>query len=247
MPKRPVSLYLFVMRLNRFIGEFDLSGDFVSITSKDQISQIKNVLRLKVGDFLVLASLSGEAKAEILGFSDKDVKLKIVERIAKEDRQSKEVHLYLSILKKDNFELAVQKATECSISSVTPIVSEHTVKLGLNLERLKKIAKEASEQSGRLTVPTINDSLTLKVAVEALPDNDLNIVFDPEGIALNSFKSNTFLNTNLFIGPEGGWSDGEIDNFRTSHKFTILNLGDNILRAETAAVVTSYLFSQIYA
>lgn len=233
------------MRLNRFIGEFDLSEDLVSITDSNQTFQIINVLRLKVGDILVLVGGKIEAKAEIIDFKDGNVQVKIIDRLISENGPQREVNLYLAILKKDNFEWAVQKATECGASSITPIVSERTIKLGLNFDRLYKIAKEAAEQSGRRTLPVIKNSLELKSTLDSLDSHSINIMFDPTGVPISSSEIKTGA-VNLFIGPEGGWSPEEIKYFIDSNKFLVLNLGKNILRAETAATVVTYLLSQVY-
>lgn len=233
------------MRLNRFIGDFDLSKDFLSITDKNQVSQIANVLRMKIGDILLVVGSDGEAEAKITNLKDGMVNLKIINHVSREGESRAKINLYLSVLKKDNFELVVQKATECGVSSITPVISERTVKLGLNFERLEKIAKEAAEQSGRTDIPEIQHQSDLKSAIASLSGQSLNIIFDPTGAPVSSIE-NKKETVNLFIGPEGGWSPEEIKLFASYDSFKIINLGGNILRAETAAIVTTYLFSQIY-
>ena len=96
------------MRLNRFIGDFDLSKNEVEITNLEIIIQIKGVLRLETGDHLVLLDGKGkEAEVEILSVSKNLIQTKFVRKI-KTNEPKRKVHLYLAILKKENFELAVQ-------------------------------------------------------------------------------------------------------------------------------------------
>jgi 16S rRNA (uracil1498-N3)-methyltransferase len=256
------------MKIHRFIDNFDLSqkpaspsqGGEIEITG-DIAHQIIKVLKLKIGEKIEL----GDGKravgfGKIKNIEKKSVLVKI-EKVEKME-ENKKTTLFCAVLKKENFELVVQKTTETGISKIVPIISARTIKTGLNLERLKKIAKEASEQSGRGIVPEILEPISFKKSLELCKENDSNILFDASGKELfpekycagcraehsNSsadeyayFSENNSL-YNIFIGPEGGWTEEEIQKAKNLN-FKIASLGKLTLRAETAAIISSYLIS----
>lgn len=231
------------MRLHRFIVNTDLSDSKVRLTDPDLISQMKNVLRLSVGDKVSLADGKGkEALAQVAtlrkGIAELEVK-KVYENYNESD---KNVILYCSILKRENFELVIQKATEVGIKEIFPIVSERTVKLNIKMSRLGKIVKEAAEQSGRAFVPKLNEPIRFNDALDHAKRNNLNLFFDLSGKPIQylipTLKNHKTIG--VFIGPEGGWSEKEVDSAK-ENKFEITSLGKLTLRSETAAIIISYL------
>lgn len=234
------------MRLHRFIGDFDLSGENTEITDLENIKQIKGVLRLGIGDFLILCDGKGtEAKVEIMEINKNAIQVKVLEKKIRENN-SKKVSLYLAILKKENFELAIQKVVEIGVNEIIPIITERTVKTGLNTERLNKIIREASEQSGRTILPTLHPTLKFTDAILDGVKNEEKIFFDIEnhiGLPYVNKKDNhiglPYVSTSIFIGPEGGFTEKE-NNFALENGYKIESLGENTLRAETAAIVGSY-------
>ena len=227
------------MREDRFFIETKIKKGGWEISNKEIIHQLKHVLRKKIGDKIILFDGSGiEAEAEIKKFLKENLEIEIF-KIEKPERESKiSVSLFCSILKKSNFELVVQKTTEIGVKEIVPILCQNTVKTGLNLKRLEKIAKEAAEQSKRLTLPKIEKSLTLKEALEKAKTFDLRILFDISGNNLSSFKGKGE-KIALFIGPEGGFDIKEIELAKQAG-FQISNLGKLNLRSETAAIVASF-------
>ncbi len=225
------------MKLHRFISNFNLSIGEFSIEDIEIVKQIRNVLKLEIGEQILLSDGHGrEAQASITAlFSDKIV-CEIKDVIQKEDSQRK-VTLYLAILKKDNFELAVQKATECGVSTIVPIITERTIKTGLNTERLEKILKEASEQSGRSIVPTLFESMDFAQALKHAGESEEKIIFHLVHEEYTPKKESK--NISIFIGPEGGFSAKEIQD-AAEQKFSITSLGDLTLRGETAAIIATY-------
>src|SRR3989338_9077976 len=154
------------MKLHRFIGNFDLQKQEIEIKDNKIIKQIKDVLELKVDDLVILGDGRGQsAKVRLDKIYQEKITGQVLE-VHTEKEIAKKVHLYLAILKKENFELAAQKAVECGVSSITPIITERTIKTGLNLPRLEKIILEASEQCGQNLVPTLSPILDFKDAIE---------------------------------------------------------------------------------
>jgi len=228
------------MRKDRFFIDSKINKGKIEIQDKEIFHQLKNVLRKKVGERIILFDGSGiEAEAEIKKF----LKDKIEVEILKIENPKREpeifVSLFCSILKKSNFELVCQKATEIGVKEIVPIICKNTVKIGLNFKRLEKIAKEAAEQSKRLTLPKIEKILTFREAIERVKNFDLKILFDISGKDFSSLGKKV-KKLAIFIGPEGGWDKSEIE-LAKKENFEILNLGKLNLRSETAAIVASFL------
>jgi len=222
-------------KIHRFISDFDLSKKELEIEG-EIAHQIIKVLKLKLGEKIELCNEKHiSAMADICKIEKNSVFLKI-EKIIQDTKKETEITLFCSILKKENFEMVVQKTTEIGISKIIPIITSRTIKTGLNLERLKKIAKEASEQSGRVIVPEISEPNEFANVIEIAKGE--NILFDKSG---SNFTINDKLKPiNLFIGPEGGWTEREIE-IAKNHNFKIATLGSLTLRGETAAIISTYL------
>ena len=250
---------LFHMRLHRFyidqkIGE---TGE-ITLTDTELIHQLVNVFRFKAGDKVILFDGSSfEYEAEIILLSKKEVSLKVIRKEEKRNNYKK-VSLYLSLIKKSNFELAVEKCTEIGVTEIHPIISERSEKKDLNLERLNKIVKEASEQSGRVTLPEVFEITDLEKAVsQAVAEGKDCVVFHTDTATEHNRPTSHHLPSQTqdsslekeeisgchqvaaFVGPEGGWTEKEMNLFKQNN-FQILSLGQNILRAETAAIIATW-------
>jgi 16S rRNA (uracil1498-N3)-methyltransferase len=156
--------------------------------------------------------------------------------------QRKNIWLCVALLKKDNFDLVVQKATELGVSNILPVLCEHSEKRKLNAERMQKIAMEATEQSGRGDLPVIHSPQTLTEIFQSgiLPQE--KVVFDARGVPFAQYHAGTNqVSFALFVGPEGGFSENEI-TFLRGYNVPAVSLGTQILRAETAAIAVSALF-----
>ena len=227
------------MKIHRFIGNFDFSGDSLEING-DLAHQMHSVLRLRVGELIHLGNGNMQ---EIVGKIDQigkaSVKVLIQERMQNTKEPERDVRLYCSLLKRENFELVVQKVTEIGVREITPIIVARTIKLSVNHKRLKKIIHEAAEQSGRGIVPVLHETMHFDEAIEAAKKDETNILFDVSGKIFEN-PTRDIKKINMFIGPEGGWTPQEIEIARDSG-FEIASLGKLTLRGETAAIVGAYL------
>ena len=233
------------MKIHRFIGPFDLQRPVVVITDGRLTHQIAKVLRLKAGETVQLCDGSGhEARGTIREVFAHSVEVALVDRWDLAHEPKKSVTLYCAILKRENFEWVVQKATEVGVSVIVPMRTERTVKMQIKQDRLEAIALEAAEQSGRGVVPVIHAPMLFHEAVTDAQKNSANIFFDLRGIVSYSAPLSHAQDTiGLFIGPEGGWT--EIEQTSAEYAgFSFASLGALTLRAETAAVVASYLAAQ---
>jgi len=234
------------MRENRFFISSNLQKGKFIILDKEIFHQVKNVLRKRVNDIIILFNEEGvEAKSQIKKILKNLIEVDIL-NIEKPERETQIFcSLFCSVLKRSNFELVVQKATEIGIKEIVPMLCKNTVKTRLKMERLKKITKEAAEQSGRVILPKIEEILTFEKSIEKVRDFELKILFDKSGKNLSPLKDKP-KKIAIFIGPEGGWDNSEIDLARKEN-FTILNLGKLNLRSETAAIVASFSVIHFYS
>jgi len=227
------------MKIHRFLITEKITEGEMVVQNKELIHQLQNVLKLKTGELIIIFNNQGEFQGIIKDLTKKSLKLSAVAKNQRVYKLKNQAILYCAILKKENFEMIVQKATEVGVKKIVPLVTGHTVKLNLNLSRLRKIAQEAAEQSGRLDVPEISPILSLKESLDYIQEGELAWCLDTtsqiEVIAPVEDKM-----IHLFIGPEGGWTDEERVLF-TKHHFSFLSLGPLVLRGETAAIIASYL------
>lgn len=229
------------MRLHRFIGPFDCSQPRIEISDPDIVNQILRVLRLGVGDQLVLADgKTNECIGEIVDRQKDELVVSVIERYVNTNEPTVSCILYCAILKRENFELVVQKATEIGVREIVPVVSQRTVKLDIKAERLQKIVKEAAEQSGRGRLPIVHSAMPFGDALNHAKHNNINIFFDFSDVPVESIAIHGTQRRGLFIGPEGGWTEAEADAARVAGH-AIGSLGALTFRAETAAIIASYL------
>ncbi len=244
------------MRLHRFYFD-ELIGDRTElvIKSAELINQIRNVFRMNIGDKLVIFDgLGSDYEFTIDSFNGESIIstessgsthgsmliLKLATQMRSAFIPARKIFLFAAIVKKDNFEWIVEKATELGVTDIIPVMAERSEKKSLNESRLKKIAVEASEQSGRGDVPKIWEIMKLEEAVGFARGltSAKTIVFHTEGEVLS--RSDLGIprsDLGVFIGPEGGWSPRELEMF---HKDNLLirSLGPQVLRAETAVIAT---------
>lgn len=220
------------MRLHRFYTKNELKvGGSIIVNDKNVVHQWKKVFRLKTTDKVTLFDGSGfDFTASISGMRDGEAILEIEEKKSSRFIPERENHFFVSITKKDNFEVVLEKCTEIGVTEFTPVISERTEKKNINETRAEIILKEASEQSGRGNVPKLNGAINFKDVVD-LYGKDL-VLLHTENVnekkEINSFSK-------FLVGPEGGFSQKEI-NYARERGVQTINLGNQVLRAETAAI-----------
>lgn len=227
------------MKVHRFFVEDGLSNKELVVTDKTLVSQMSKVLRLTQGEKVIIIDGSRyEAGAEIKFIDKRKVILHLDQKMYGENEPINKVHLYPSILKKDNFEFAVLKAVECGAFEITPILSMRTEKKNLSIERLSTIAKEAVEQSERSMLVKVNKINNFEKALSDAPGT--RIILSKDGIpVLKVPKDDQY---SIFIGPEGGFTKEELET-ASRLKAIPVSLGKTTLRAETATIISSYLFA----
>jgi len=226
--------------MHRFIINQTLSKGKMIFARCEAVHQIKDVLCLHIGERIIVCDGIGhEAEGEIIGLDKKSVQINI-SNVRINNKESKRfVTLYCAVLKRENFEWVVQKATEVGIKKIVPIISNRTVKSSFNLARIKKIIQEATEQSGRGVLPEIVAPVTFQKALLELSEKQLNLFchFGGEEFKIIKFRNEPI---GIWVGPEGGWTEKEVETAQAKN-FKIVTLGKTVLRAETAATIASFL------
>ncbi len=230
------------MRLHRFYVKTPISESRFDVSDRDLIHQWRTVFRYNVGSQVILFDGAGADNLCIItSLRNLGATVEVVEK--KKNKMIPKINLWLCVglIKKDNFELVVEKATELGVSHIVPVLCERSEKKNINIERLQKIVIESSEQSGRGEIPVIHAILELPEILNSniLPKNKmlLNLEGDYVGDVVEEEKIKDLA---VFIGPEGGWSERELKLF-AEHNIQSVSLGPQILRAETAAIAISSL------
>ena len=215
-----------------------IQSDLSSHLSKEHTHYLKDVMRLKIGDKLSIFNTLGEWDAVIETYEKKGAKIKIIDKV-RDQGNDKNIWLAFSPIKQNPLNFLIQKGTELGVKKFIPILSERTVVREINIERIKKIIIEASEQSNRISVPEINKPELLKNFLSQFPKNASLIFCD-----INSKKNNlkNILSKNIYgpicilIGPEGDFSENERKMIINLNQTNPISLAKNILKAETAAL-----------
>ncbi len=206
----------------------------------DDTHYLKVVMRRKIGHSIYLFNEDcGEFEAKIIDFNKNFFVLKILNKVNVFEEQS-DLHLLFAPVKRDKTEYIIQKATELGVSKILPVITERTILRNLNYKRLFLIAKEASEQSERLTIPEIMEINSLKNVIDNWNDNRM-IFYADETMKKELKLINQELNLNstgaVLVGPEGGFSLKET-MFLKENKFVMpFSLGSRVLRSDTAVIV----------
>ena len=208
-------------------------ADTVTVTG-DEFHHAVRVARVRQGEDVELFDDSGRvARAQVRTIERDEAMIEVVEELASRE-SALDVHLAMSVIQLEKFELVLQKATELGVRSITPLVSEHVEirkeRYAGKAERWQKILLEAVKQSGRSRVPILHEAAPFR---EVIAREGVRILFDAERPAGTIAPGGALT---LLIGPEGGWSDEELDAAAAAG-CVFQRLGPRRLRAETAAIV----------
>lgn len=231
-----------------FVNSENINDHTITLEGENA-KHIGSVLRAKTGDIITVCDGEGrDYECEITEITKKAVIAKITDIFTNDNEPDIKLTLYQALPKADKMELVIQKCIEIGVDRIVPVKTEHAVvklegKEEKKLQRWNKIAEAAAKQCGRGKIPVVDRVMTFKESInEAISLDSAIIPYEKE--KENSLK--TFAkgfkgkSIGIFIGPEGGFSNEEID-FAISNGVKSVTLGKRILRTETAGLVTSVI------
>jgi 16S rRNA (uracil1498-N3)-methyltransferase len=226
------------MRVHRFFTNESVSQTETRITEPSLIHQMRDVFRLKKGDTVILFDNSGyQYDVEIKLLTREEGTFKTKKKIFGTFIPKKNIHLGSALIKK-TFEWVLEKGTELGVSQFTPVISERSEKKNFNFERGQRIVIESAEQSGKTVIPTLHSEIDLKNMLEGGTEDYIVLHVTGEKFQVQHFDAKKDIT--ILIGPEGGWSEKEVTLFKEKN-IPIFSLGEQVLRAETAAIAVASL------
>lgn len=213
------------------------SGEMIN-TSKEQSHYLLSVMRLTDGEnILIFNGLSGEFDCRVCVSGRRDVKLQVVKK-SKDFFASPDVWLLFPPLKKDCTDFVIEKATELGVSKIVPVITRYTISEKIKIERWKAQSIEAAEQSRRVDIPQISLPITLSDLLSNWDVKRKLFFMDETGNGQNFYKmlQKATAPIALLVGPEGGFSEQELQMLKSFPFAEGISLGPRILRAETAAI-----------
>lgn len=212
----------------------------------DEFLHAKNVLRLNVGDEVILLDGSGDEYGGIItSVGKRDMSVHVISKNAGEREAPVPVKVIFGYIKNaDKNEFVVQKCAELGVKEIAVFSSEFSsAYMNENkLERLNRVSREAAKQCLRSSVPPVRYYPDLKSALESAEGYE-NKLFacefaEKSDVDISELRSSAA----IVVGSEGGFSDGEFDMAKDMG-FKGISLGKRILRAETAAVALTSIVS----
>lgn len=214
----------------------------ISITD-EKAHYLISVLRCRKGDDLIVFDGKGNClKTRILKADRREVITEVIEKFPCDTESHINITLVQGLLKGEKMDLVIQKTTELGVKEIIPVVTERSqMRETRKVTRWRKIAEEASRQSGRSIIPVIHDPIKFFDILNLLrPSNKVNgLLFYEEGGMKLSEAVSSFVprlsSLFIFVGPEGGFTKEEVFLAKEKGLF-VTSLGERILRAETAAI-----------
>jgi len=222
--------------------------DNTCIMTGDDVKHISKVLRARVGYQVEICDKEkSEYVCEIEDISKDEVCLNILEKLNVNREPDVKVRLYQGLPKGTKMEMILQKLTEVGVDEIILVQNKRSVvkfdnkKEDKKLERWERIIYEAAKQSKRGKIPKLRGVLSFKEALEDMKGNDMNICpYENEKTVSikDSIKGKDIDTIGIFVGPEGGFDEGEIEKIQAIDS-QVVSLGPRILRTETASVVAT--------
>ncbi len=231
-----------------FVEESQISGEKIRIIGSD-VNHIKNVLRMKNGEKILVSNKKDkDYLCEIDEIMEDEVSASIISVDEEGTELPAKIFLFQGLPKSDKMELIIQKAVELGVYEIIPVATKRAVvkldakKEASKLKRWQAIAESAAKQSKRIIIPEVKNVMSFKEALEYARDFEYNLLpyENSKGIqytreVVSELQSGC--NIGVFIGPEGGFEESEVDlGLKMGAK--PITLGKRILRTETAGLTT---------
>ena len=228
-----------------FVSEEQINGENAYIEGSD-VNHIANVLRMKPGEELLISVKEDwDYLCKIVDIETDRVNLKVLESMEQRELPVN-ITLLQGIPKSDKLEMIIQKAVELGVSEIIPVKTKRVVvkidekKVDTKVNRWNAIAESAAKQSKRSIIPKVYEPMSIDNALEIV--KDFGVKLTPYENADGIDKTRKILdnmdktkNIAVFIGPEGGFEESEVERIKNSG-FEVITLGKRILRTETAGL-----------
>lgn len=225
-----------------FVPDAIAQGEQVTVEG-NAAHYLGKVMRITPGDAVILCDdATGEWACKVVEASKRTVLLEPVEMLRPRE-QVPDFWLVPALLKRDRFDLVLEKATELGVRAIRPVVTRRCVADKLNAERARAIVTEAAEQCARTALPDLAEPVKLDAMLREWTEDRALFFADELGgaPAEQAFRSTTGPAA-LLVGPEGGFDDGEREAIRALPQARAITLGPRILRGETAAIAAAALW-----
>jgi 16S rRNA (uracil1498-N3)-methyltransferase len=209
----------------------------------NQAHYLKGVMRVEPGDIVVLCDdQTGEWAARVIDAWKRGIVLS-AEQLLRPREQVPDFTLCPALLKKDRFDLVLEKATELGVRCIQPVLTRRCVADKLNLDRARALITEAAEQCARTALPELAEVAKLDALLRDWPQDRALFFADENGgePAAAAFAAHSGPAA-LLTGPEGGFDDAERKAIRAHPNARAISLGPRILRGETAAIAATALW-----
>lgn len=231
-----------------FIEPSQAEGEWIRLNGSD-VNHMKNVLRMHAGERVTVSDGAGKTyQCVIDSYEDKEAVLKIESQEESSTELPSRIYLFQGLPKQEKMEWIVQKSVELGAYQIVPVSMKRCVvkldakKAAKKQERWQEISRSAAKQSGRSVIPEVIPMCTFKEALEQA--KQLDVILVPYECAEGMKETKTLLekiwpgqSIGIFIGPEGGFEEAEIEQALAAGAHTI-TLGKRILRTETAGLTT---------
>ncbi len=219
-----------------FVAETLAAGAAVRIEG-NPAHYLARVMRVGAGDAVILCDdVTGEWAARVSDAGKRDVVLEVVEMLRPREAVP-DLWLCPALLKKDRFDLVLEKATELGVARIQPMLTRRCVADKLNTERARAITVEASEQCARTALPELAEPVKLDALLAHWPEGRALFFADENGGEPASQAFAAHLGpAAILTGPEGGFDEAERSAIRAHPAARPISLGPRILRGETAAI-----------
>jgi 16S rRNA (uracil1498-N3)-methyltransferase len=224
------------MTRRRWIAD-EVSGNRAALVG-EHAQHLSRVLRVRVGQEFDISTGDEVRRGTVRAIGDDRVEFELGEKI--EAPASATITLLLAVFKFDRMEWAIEKCTELGVAKVIPVIAARTethlaAAAAKRVERWRRLALSASEQSRRVVPPEISDPIKLKDALGQSSSVRIVLAESEKGVTLTYLLSSETASVALAVGPEGGWTEAELKLFQDAG-WQSASLGPTILRAETAAI-----------
>lgn len=228
-----------------FVAQELATSEVVTLEGKTA-HYLGKVMRVVPGDAVILCdNLTGEWATRVVEAGKRSVRLEPVEQLRLRER-APDIWLCPALLKKDRFDLVLEKATELGVARIQPIVTRRCVADKLNPERAQAIVTEAAEQCARTALPEVAPPTSLDALLDQHGDGRTFYFADEMGgePAARAFAGQS-TPAAILLGPEGGFDDSERVRLRSHRAVKPISLGPRILRGETAAIASLALWMAV--